>query len=293
MEYTAPETEEEEILCEAFEKALGMEHIGTTDNFISLGGDSLKATMVASYFNSRSRYHIMARDVLRKRIVTEILAISRSLADEKVRYNQKDGHRPTRSQADIGEYIIQMGWSFNVPVVTPMEAGIPAELIAGAFRKLVQYTPSLRTRFVEKDGKPWVMYDAEPEIRVVHEDPMVFKDTFVRRFDVYGKELMRVAIVEWQGETLIFMDLCHLIVDGESFSSLVKRLKMLMMGLEIPMDEGILRQAEYDHAYLKTPGYPKRVMQAVEMLKDCDDHLPDDPGSPDDPGLFEFALSMD
>jgi amino acid adenylation domain-containing protein len=291
--YVEPIGDGERLLCEALERALGLERVGVKDDFLRLGGDSLKAIMVAAYFNSRSDLHIAARDVLRRRNVIDILANSDLAVGERISYNQKDGHRPTRGQGDMARYIIENRWTFNLPMAVPLSIGVSAEHLAAAFRELVRVTPSLRMRLVERDGEPWVLYDGEPEIRVVREDPMVFKDTFVTPFDIYGKDLMRVAFVEWGGECWLLINFCHLVIDGPSFAPFIERFKTILAGGEVPMDEGILRQAEFDHAYLRAPRYPRRVKEYVDMLRDSDDYLPDRPGGPDDPGTYQCLVSMD
>ncbi|HBL40912.1 MAG TPA: hypothetical protein DDY98_04805, partial [Ruminococcaceae bacterium] len=48
-EYIAPTGETEKLLCEAFEKALGIAKVGVNDDFFELGGTSLTATKVAMF----------------------------------------------------------------------------------------------------------------------------------------------------------------------------------------------------------------------------------------------------
>ncbi|XHR97228.1 condensation domain-containing protein [Mucilaginibacter sp. UC70_90] len=46
--YIAPVTREEQLLCEVWSRVLGVKRIGITDNFFSLGGDSIKSIQVCS-----------------------------------------------------------------------------------------------------------------------------------------------------------------------------------------------------------------------------------------------------
>ncbi len=47
--YVAPETETEQVLVAAFEKILGREKISVTDDFFTIGGDSIKAIQVTAH----------------------------------------------------------------------------------------------------------------------------------------------------------------------------------------------------------------------------------------------------
>ncbi|XYP77163.1 phosphopantetheine-binding protein [Bacillus subtilis subsp. subtilis] len=51
-EYKAPTTDMEELLAGIWQDVLGMSEVGVTDNFFSLGGDSIKGIQMASRLNT-------------------------------------------------------------------------------------------------------------------------------------------------------------------------------------------------------------------------------------------------
>ncbi len=80
-QYVAPRSDTEKFLCEAFSQALGIDTVGIDDDFIRLGGDSLKAIRAVSVCRS-SGLEIRASDILSQRTPRGIA--SSVSADRKV-----------------------------------------------------------------------------------------------------------------------------------------------------------------------------------------------------------------
>ena len=72
--YVEPVTAVQKVLCEIFEKALGIEKVGIEDNFFELGGSSLTASKVAVMCLSKN-ISIVYADVFKYPTVRELAAI--------------------------------------------------------------------------------------------------------------------------------------------------------------------------------------------------------------------------
>ena len=68
-EYSAPANEKEEMLCKAMAAVLGIEKVGATDDFLSLGGDSIR---VMKLQNLCSSLDVSAKKVFKYRNAREI-----------------------------------------------------------------------------------------------------------------------------------------------------------------------------------------------------------------------------
>ncbi|MBO4568667.1 MAG: amino acid adenylation domain-containing protein, partial [Candidatus Methanomethylophilaceae archaeon] len=290
--YAAPRNGSERILCEAFAQALGVDKVGIDDDFIRLGGDSLKATGVASIFNTQSDSHILARDILRRRTVREISSDMRTAHAEDNVYSLELGHPPTMSQKDVIEYMQETGLSLNIATAVCLGDLLDAETILPILEALIATTPDLRMHVVKRDGDPYILYDADVEITVDSCDPEEFAAGFVRPFTPYSPCLARLAIIEHESQCHLFIDVCHLIFDGRSIEPLVSRLMSILGEETPPMDDGLLRQAEYDRGYMATPLYKERVQGLVRLLEGSDDIYEDSEPSESDTGLETPRLSL-
>ncbi|MEU5420325.1 type I polyketide synthase [Streptomyces sp. NPDC020799] len=72
-EYVAPRTPMEQVVAGHWEEALGIEGIGVHDNFFDLGGDSMRAVMLAGRMRSASRLDIPAAALLSSPTIAGVL----------------------------------------------------------------------------------------------------------------------------------------------------------------------------------------------------------------------------
>jgi acyl-CoA synthetase (AMP-forming)/AMP-acid ligase II/acyl carrier protein len=69
-----PETHLESMIAQIYAEVLGVESVGTTDNFFALGGDSLRATQVISRVRAMFDLNLSIATVFRKPTVAELAA---------------------------------------------------------------------------------------------------------------------------------------------------------------------------------------------------------------------------
>ena len=75
-EYVAPTNEIEENLAALWEEVLGVEKIGTTDDFVELGGNNLKATVLINTINKAYNTRFSIQDLYETQ---EIMGVSKKL----------------------------------------------------------------------------------------------------------------------------------------------------------------------------------------------------------------------
>ncbi|MEC1250528.1 non-ribosomal peptide synthetase, partial [Bacillus amyloliquefaciens] len=71
--YKAPETEMETLLSDIWQEVLGLEQIGVSDNFFTLGGDSIKGIQMASRLNQHG-YKLEMKDLFQHPTIEELVS---------------------------------------------------------------------------------------------------------------------------------------------------------------------------------------------------------------------------
>jgi hypothetical protein len=82
-DFVAPRTREEKVLCEIMATVLNLEEVGTSDNFLEAGGDSIKAILLCAYA-MKAGLPIKVQEVLDRGSVGELAAAvhSRTASEE-------------------------------------------------------------------------------------------------------------------------------------------------------------------------------------------------------------------
>ena len=124
--YVEPVTAVQKVLCEIFEKALGIEKVGIEDNFFELGGSSLTASKVAVMCLSKN-ISIVYADVFKHPTVRELAAVvdDSAAAENAQGNNEFSNYNYNNIQSVIGGNTEE-----NVDRVTKEELG--DIMIAGA-----------------------------------------------------------------------------------------------------------------------------------------------------------------
>ncbi|PAD62256.1 hypothetical protein CHH79_18835, partial [Bacillus siamensis] len=71
--YKAPETEMETLLSDIWQEVLGLDQIGVSDNFFTLGGDSIKGIQMASRLNQHG-YKLEMKDLFQHPTIEELVS---------------------------------------------------------------------------------------------------------------------------------------------------------------------------------------------------------------------------
>ncbi len=99
-QYVAPRSDTEKFLCEAFSQALGIDTVGIDDDFIRLGGDSLKAIRAVSVCRS-SGLEIRASDILSQRTPRGIASSVQGTGRTECIYSLETGCPLTGGALDV------------------------------------------------------------------------------------------------------------------------------------------------------------------------------------------------
>lgn len=227
VEYIAPETPEEEMLCRAFETVLDVKSVGALDDFFHIGGDSLG---VMSLMVEAERLHLKAEHVFNGKtprgIAAQIQKDQTTQMDIFVDCQEKRTFYPlTSSQKTVLRSFLSSPWStdFNNASIYNFPLDIDIQRIQKALWDVFEHYPILSARMVEQDGVYGLVKcpERKPEIPVidVREDELEQKKKqFVMPFNPERDMLIRMIIYRTEKQIYLFWDTYHMIMDGSSIT---------------------------------------------------------------------------
>ncbi len=247
--FVKPETENEKKICAAFETALKKDAgtVGALDDFFELGGDSLKVMKVvfeagfddltaADVFRfktprsiSRHLYNTDKRSREAKEDEARLVPHRISPMQEKMIDNQL--YKPNSTMWSITHFLARFGSEFE------------AEKICDALNKAIKNHPGLMVVFgFNEDSELYQQYRPnifeDVRVREIDEAELkVLTETLVRPFDrIIGSCLFRSAVYKVGDQTYLFMDVHHLIMDGDSLRILLYDMANAYLGKELKKD---------------------------------------------------------
>jgi len=253
--YVEPRNPCEKAIVNIWQILLGYDEIGVQDDFLELGGDSLKSiTMISrihqeldvnvpiSFFFTNPTIEALARYA--SGITEKSRYIPTALAEEKEIY--------PLSAAQEGLYILQQididSISYNMTYIMVLTQEVDKNRLEDAVRKLVKRHDSLRTSFEKINNQPvqrihknidfsFAYFNLEPgeEGFPTREVEKIVRD-FVRPFDLAQAPLLRMGMIEIGRENSIWMvDMHHIISDGISLQITIGDFMQLYQGMELPV----------------------------------------------------------
>ena len=279
-----------------FSQVLGNANVGPDDDFMRLGGDSLRAMALQQQLTRTFGVHLSANRILD-------LATPRALAaaienpgpDElpqvdKLAYSFADRCPLTESQWNIylgsGTSATQTSTRYNLPFDLLLGQGFTHQDVQGIIDYLVQRHPVLKGRVELHKNIPHLIYDLQPQVACgTPEDA----EDFVAPFDL-TQGVMHALYVQAEDGAHLFLDIHHIVCDGTSLSLLARDIatavqmaglakqentdalansRMNLLGSDDAADEGMLRQLTFEAAVADTPAYAAAKAFFNEMLADA------------------------
>jgi len=268
--YIAPRNAGEQTLANIWQRFLGIEKIGVTDDLFDLGGDSLKAINILSIVHKELNVVIPIKEFFDNPTIEGAAAF---LAD-RVGVDEDEAAKEAYLSIEPAEkkeyyvissaqkrmYIFQQmnsnSIAYNSPTLKMIEGEISAGKLEEIFNQLILRHESLRTSIVIIGDDPVQKIESDVEFTIEYLEftrtqveveggiphsphpiysPNHFIKSFVRPFDLSQAPLMRVGLVEVnEKEYLLMVDMPHIISDGVSLGVLISEFMDLYEGKELP-----------------------------------------------------------
>jgi fengycin family lipopeptide synthetase D len=241
-EYAQPDNEAERMLKDIWQEVLGLERISVKDNFLELGGHSLKATVLVSRIHKDFGVQVSAKQIFKLstiRKLAQYLEGASRMDYVSIPAVEKREYYPV-TPMQKGLYIQNqsevIGTSYNMPLVLCMEGRPEAVQVENAFLKLVERHEVLRTHFEVIDGQVVQKISEAVNFKseVLEWDEKSIESSvkgFVRPFDLGCAPLLRVGFADMgQDKHLLVLDMHHIISDGIAMAVILKEFAQLLNG---------------------------------------------------------------
>lgn len=221
--YTAPRTELEKVLCEAFEVCFGMEKVSIYDEFEEIGGDSLSLMMLLERCSNLGLTGAMVLNNGTPRKIAEALS-SVSVEDELV--CNEDYTSIYGIQWIYYDLCESVPNNMFLHVEKGLKIGdeIDAERLHDAICAAINNHVGLKARFRRNpEGKP-CMYrndEEEPQVQMIEakeEDMDRVKEEFMTPYHLADECPYHIAIVVTEKSKYLLLDFHHFIMDGVSLA---------------------------------------------------------------------------
>ncbi|WP_298422711.1 non-ribosomal peptide synthetase [uncultured Kordia sp.] len=228
------QTQIEKGITTLFEKILG-ERPKLDENFFELGGDSLNALRLLSLIQKQYKTELslevfMANSTIAA-VTAKIMTSQSSFRSSTIPVLEKSTHyRVSSAQKRI--YVLQEldreNISYNMLQVLRCE-NMNIDRLQVAFQKLLDRHEILRSYFIFDQGTPVLKIQDSLEftienLTVAYESLAQTIQQFVRPFNLNISPLIRIGILETHAETMLLVDMHHIISDGVSLNILIRDL---------------------------------------------------------------------
>jgi acyl transferase domain-containing protein len=250
--YAEPYNEVQKSLVTIWQKVFGYEQIGIRDEFLELGGDSLKAITLISMILKTLEIKVSLAELFRLQTIEKIARFIQDVEKERVNPIQ-----PVEKQEQYElSFHQQRLWviynkepdtsAYNIPVIITLNSPIEPAVLKESLRDLAARHESLRTGIKLKAGRP-VQFIKEQvtvplkEVDISHleveeiepQQRKIRSAEILAPFDLSNPPLFRVLLLKW-GETGwdLVLSVHHIISDGWSQEILKRDLMVCYQALQ-------------------------------------------------------------
>ena len=264
-EYKAPSTDLEKELVHIWEEIFGFEPIGILDDFMELGGDSLKAITMLSHVHGRTTMTMSIQDFFNNTTIEKLSRTIRATDFNLIpKIETQDAYPVTASQHRTWIVSQLEGGSvaYNLVRVVKLKGNLDYQKFQKSFSLMIHRHESLRTYFkTNEKGEVRQFIKAPEEVNFVIEQ-LDFKGKGKRKIDNYLIEeqntifdftippLFKAKLLKTgKNEYFFSFVMHHIISDGWSMevliSEIIKNYNNLYRGKEVTNPELRIQYKDY------------------------------------------------
>lgn len=237
-------------LLHIWRTVLKREDIGVADDFFDFGGHSLNmttlSTMIHKEFHCEVPWEVLYEKADVRSIANYLKETGKIEESGKEQYSsighadKKDYYAISSTQKRM--YLVQKmdpsGLSNNCPVILELNGKVDVDKLRNAVQEVVNRHESLRTRFVMHNGEivQKIMEQVTVPFHVSNEFRPVDSaiNEVIKPFDLENGPLINVYLMNESAEhSYLFVDIHHIVTDGESFKIIMEEVSALYNGKQL------------------------------------------------------------
>ncbi|MBW8687222.1 non-ribosomal peptide synthetase [Chitinophaga rhizophila] len=222
--YQAPGTMQEQLLAGIWEKVLGVSPVGVTDNYFSLGGDSIRSIQIISRVRAAG-YELSVKDIFVNQTIDRLatqLKVLKTSAEQGLVTGQSQ-LTPVQRHCFFGRSIAERA-HYNQSVMLHFPEGISAELVQQIFGYLQLHHDALRMVVQETaDGLLLTNKPADHSVSLtVHTAYTEDACTAIQgSINLVEGPLMKLGLFQIADGSHLLIAIHHLVIDGVSWRILL------------------------------------------------------------------------
>ncbi|MBR1523868.1 MAG: amino acid adenylation domain-containing protein, partial [Lachnospiraceae bacterium] len=228
-EYVPPATREEADCCKVFSEVLKISRIGVTDDYLALGGDSIKAIRIISRLKDMG-YRVDTASLLKVRTIRRLAALIQK--EKTADYREYRHIRPTPVMKLYKKADMPVPEHYNQSVILKFDKSADKERLKIAFEGLIKTHGMLRFK-VSGDSMEILEPDAFPAFEIpVYEgrtdaERIKIMDDLQSRMDPGSGVVIKTALFTDNECDRLFIAIHHYSVDEVSWDIIIKDLNDL------------------------------------------------------------------
>ncbi|MEO7585214.1 MAG: amino acid adenylation domain-containing protein, partial [Ferruginibacter sp.] len=245
--YVAPQNAMEETLAAIWQRLLGLEQVGTQDNFFEIGGHSLMAMRVASAIRKELQVELAIKDLFSNHTIA-LLANHLQQQQAELLPSMEVMPRPEHIPLSFSQerlwFIDQLEGSvqYHLPIVLTLKGQLNIEALSYSIKTIIARHEVLRTVMLEEDGQAYQMVkDTEGwDLTISNTSecenkslPNLIQQIINAPFDLSKDYMLRAGlIITGKDEYILIATMHHIASDGWSMSIIVNEVVELYRSYE-------------------------------------------------------------
>lgn len=225
--HVAPASDLEKELRAIWSNVLGLKQLGVTDNFFSVGGDSIKSIQIGSRLRTMG-FDVTVQDIFTHQTVRQLAANLKLLVHTSDQSLVVGAGKLSPIQHWFFEGATRNKSHFNQSVLLNFPGGISAEVVEQIFTRIQEHHDALRMSF-HQHGDIWLQqnHGLDYPLSLQEHDLRGESDATSRlerhsqaiqeSFDISQGPLLKLGLFQMAAGTRLLIVMHHLVTDGLSW----------------------------------------------------------------------------